>query len=66
MFPHVEGQQRIQALGERVLGVAFLRNHELARCIGREPDPAGTEEACALRLEFFLELLEGAEIAGDG
>ena len=39
---------------------------KLARSVGREPYPAGTEEACALRLEFFLELFEGAEIASDG
>ena len=65
MLPHVEGQQRLEPLGDGVAGVAFLGDDEFTGRIGAEPDPAGAEEPGALRGEFLLEGLKAAELGID-
>ena len=65
VLPHVEGEQRLEALGDGVAGVAFLGDDEFAVRVEAEPDPAGAEEAGALGGEFLLEGFEAAELRVD-
>ena len=55
MLPDIEGKQRLQALGERVVGVRLLGDDEGAVGGGGEPDPAGAEEGGAFGDEVGLE-----------
>ena len=55
MLPDIEGKQRLQALGERVVGVRLLGNDEGAVGGGGEPDPAGAEEGGAFGDEVGFE-----------
>ena len=65
MFPDVEGQERFEALGDRVAGVGFLGDDEGAALVGGEPDPAGAEETDALRFELGFKGVEGAPLFVD-
>lgn len=65
VLPNVEGEQRLEALGDGVAGVAFLGDDEFAVRAEAEPDPAGAEEPGALGSEFLLEGLEAAELRVD-
>ena len=65
MLPDIEGKQRLQALGERVVGVRLLGDDEGAVGGGGEPDPAGTEEGGAFGDEVGLEGGEGAPLLDD-
>ncbi len=55
VFPDIEGQQRFIAFGDRVVGIGFLRDHQSAVGLGREPGPAGAEKAGAFGFEFGFE-----------
>ena len=74
MLPDIEGQQRFQSLGKRIVRIRFLGDDEGAVGGGGEPDPAGAEEGGAFGDEISLEGVEGApllfdlrqEIAGRG
>jgi len=55
MLPDIERQNRLQALGERVVGVRLLGDDEGAVGGGGEPDPAGAEEGGAFGDEIGLE-----------
>ena len=65
MLPDIEGQQRLQPLGDGVVSVRFLGNHEGAVGGGGEPDPAGAEEGGAFGDEVGLEGGEGAPLLLD-
>ena len=62
MLPDIEGKQRLQALGERVVGVRLLGDDEGAVGGGGEPDPAGAEEGGTFGDEVSLEGGEGAPL----
>ena len=62
MLPDIEGQQRLQALGERVASVGFLGDEEGAVGGGGEPDPAGAEEGGAFGDEVGLKGVDGSPL----
>src|SRR2546428_12787293 len=64
VLPHVAGEQRGRAFGERVYRVGGARDLELA-AVSDEPGPAAAELADGRRLEIILELGQAAEIAID-
>ena len=55
MLPDVKGEDGLEAVGHRVVCISELGNGELAFVVGLQPDPAGTEEGCALGFELRLE-----------
>ena len=65
MLPDIEGQNRLEAVSDGVVGVGVLADGELAFRVRLEPDPAGTEEANTFRFKFRLEGVEGAPLLGD-
>ena len=62
MFPDVEGQEGLEAFGDRVAGIGFLSYHQSTVGVGGEPDPAATEEGGAFGLKLGLEGVEGAPL----
>ena len=65
VFPDVEGQEGLEAVGGGVVGAGVLADGKSAVGIGLEPDPAGAEEGGAGGDERGLEGGEGAPLAGD-
>ena len=66
MLPYVEGEQGREARTEGIAAVGFLGDVQFAVLVGREPGPAGAEEAGGGCRKFFLEIVEAAEVAADG
>src|SRR5436190_18609605 len=64
VLPHIAGQERGLAFGQRVDRIRRPGNRELA-AVGDEPGPAAAELADRGRLEIILEFGETAEIAVD-
>ena len=64
MLPHIDAEDRLGAVHERVLAVRCLHDGDLAILDGK-PGPAGTELADAGLDEILLELLDRAEIGDD-
>ena len=65
VFPDVEGEEGLEALGDGVRGAGLLGDDQGAVGIRRQPDPAGAEKAYALGDELFLEGFEGAPLIPD-
>src|SRR5207237_3116886 len=64
VLPHIAGQERGLAFGQRVDGIRRPGDRELAAACD-EPGPAAAELADCRRLEIVLELGEAAEVAVD-
>ena len=64
MLPHVDAEDRLGAVDQRVLAVGGLQDRELA-VLDREPGPARAELADTRLDEVRLELVEAAEILVD-
>ena len=65
MFPDVKGEDRSEAVGDRVVGAGVLADGQGAGVIGLEPNPAGAEQTDALGDELFLEAFDGAPLLPD-
>ena len=65
VFPDIEGEERLEAVGDGVVCTWVLGDGEFASVVGLQPDPAGAEEADALGLEVGLEGVEGAPLGLD-
>jgi hypothetical protein len=66
VFPHVAGQQRRLAGGERAAGIAGADHFKAAGGVLDQPAPAGAEGADGGLAELFLECVERAEGLVDG
>src|SRR5262245_64432482 len=66
VLPHVARQDRRAARLDRRAGVGLLGDLELAVRALDEERPAAAEEPGGLARELLLELLEGAEVLGEG
>ena len=65
VLPDVEGEYRLEAVGDGVAGAGLLGDGERAVRRGGEPDPAGAEEPDAFGDEVVLEGVEGAPLFHD-
>jgi hypothetical protein len=62
MLPDVDGEQRLEAAGDRRIGVAGLDHRQLA-VVQHQPGPAGAELCGRRILEGGQELVVAAEVA---
>ena len=62
MFPDVEGQDGIEAVGNRVVGAGALQDGEGAVVSSAEPYPAAAEETDSSGFKFGLEDIQGAPL----
>ena len=66
VLPHVDAEDRVEALHRRAVLVGQAHHLELPGVVGREPGPAGAELAGGGFGEGVLEIVERAEVAVDG
>lgn len=55
MFPNIEGQDRLETVSDRVIGIGILSDGQFASSISLQPNPAGAEKADAFGFEFGFE-----------
>ena len=65
VLPDVEGEEGAEAAGDGVAGARLLGDYQRAFRVGRQPYPAGAEEADAAGDEVGLEGFEGAPLLDD-
>ena len=65
VFPNVEGEEGLEAVGNRIVSTRILTNAQFAGFVGLEPDPAAAEEGGAFGFEFGFEGVEGTPLGFD-
>ena len=64
VLPDVEGEDGLEAVGHRVIGVGILGNGQFSFLVGLQPYPAAAEQAHAFGLEIGLEGVYVAPLLG--
>ena len=66
VLPNVEGEDGLEAVGYRVVGVGVLGDGQSAGSVGLEPDPAGSEEAHAFCFKVGFESIDTPPLLDNG
>ena len=65
VFPHVKTEKRFQSGTYRVTAVSFFGDMQFTVLVYGQPGPTRTKQSDCCCIEFFLEVLEAAEVTFD-
>ena len=65
VFPHVKSEKRFQSGAYRVTSVTFFGDMQFTVLVYGQPGPTRTKQSDCCCIEFFLEVLEAAEVTFD-